>query len=205
MCTCNSPFVGDGFSCEGWWFVSNSQDNFSLSHSPRSMLIWSMSCQCHVYQRQYANYWRNMLMQFSICGRWIQLWSRLVVWIGQYSQIISLFHTSPRSMLVWSMWCQCHVYQSWCANYWRNVHMQFSICGQWIQLWNRLVVWIGQYSQIISLFHTVPDPCLSDPCDVNAICTRDNLRTTDLTCRCNFPFLGNGFSCEAGWWLNRSV
>ncbi len=51
--------------------------------------------------------------------------------------------------------------------------------------------------KIISLFHTVPDPCLSDPCHVNAMCTRDNLLTTDLTCRCNFPFVGDGFNCES--------
>ncbi len=55
--------------------------------------------------------------------------------------------------------------------------------------------------KIISLFHTVPDPCLSDPCDVNAMCTRVDLLSTDVMCTCNSPFVGDGFSCEAGWWF----
>ena len=45
--------------------------------------------------------------------------------------------------------------------------------------------------------HTVPDPCLSDPCDVNAICIRGGLLTDNFTCVCQFPFTeGNGFNCS---------
>ncbi len=54
--------------------------------------------------------------------------------------------------------------------------------------------------KIISLFHTVLDPCLSDPCDVNAMCFRVDVLTHDVMCMCNFPFVGDGFSCE-GWWF----
>ena len=44
---------------------------------------------------------------------------------------------------------------------------------------------------------TVPDPCLSDPCDENAICIRVGLLTDEFTCTCQSPFSeGNGFNCS---------
>ena len=44
---------------------------------------------------------------------------------------------------------------------------------------------------------TVPDPCLSDPCDANAVCIRVGLLTDEFTCTCQSPFLeGNGFNCS---------
>ena len=44
--------------------------------------------------------------------------------------------------------------------------------------------------------YTVPDPCHSDPCDVNAVCVREGLLTDNFTCTCLPPFTeGNGFTC----------
>ena len=44
---------------------------------------------------------------------------------------------------------------------------------------------------------TVPDPCLSDPCDTNADCTREGLLSADFTCTCQEPFTdGDGFNCS---------
>ena len=43
----------------------------------------------------------------------------------------------------------------------------------------------------------VPDPCVSEPCDVNAICEREGLLTDGFTCTCQSPFTeGNGFNCS---------
>ncbi len=44
-------------------------------------------------------------------------------------------------------------------------------------------------------FNTVPDPCLSTPCDPNAECTRDGLQLNTFTCFCITPYEGNGFNC----------
>ena len=53
---------------------------------------------------------------------------------------------------------------------------------------------------INSLPHTtVPDPCASSPCDVNATCVRESVMTENFTCTCNSPFEGNGSSCESKW------
>ena len=42
----------------------------------------------------------------------------------------------------------------------------------------------------------VPDPCLSDPCDVNADCTREGPLTANFNCTCREPFtVGDGFNC----------
>ena len=52
------------------------------------------------------------------------------------------------------------------------------------------------YHSIIQI--SVPDPCLSDPCDVNADCTREGLQSPDFTCTCREPFIdGDGFSCSS--------
>ena len=43
----------------------------------------------------------------------------------------------------------------------------------------------------------VPDPCLSDPCDVNAICEREGLLSDRFVCTCQPPFTeGTGFNCS---------
>ena len=43
--------------------------------------------------------------------------------------------------------------------------------------------------------YTVPDPCLSEPCDPNANCVRDGLLNSNFTCTCNPEFTGDGFNC----------
>ena len=44
---------------------------------------------------------------------------------------------------------------------------------------------------------TVPDPCLSNPCDPNAYCEREGLLSENFTCSCQAPFIvGNGFNCS---------
>ena len=60
-------------------------------------------------------------------------------------------------------------------------------------------LWFSNNLLIISLPHTVPDPCSSSPCDVNATCVRDSVITENFTCTCNSPFEGNGSSCESKW------
>ena len=45
------------------------------------------------------------------------------------------------------------------------------------------------------LSYTVPDPCLSDPCDVNADCTRQSLLNSLFNCTCRLPFEGSGMTC----------
>ncbi len=45
---------------------------------------------------------------------------------------------------------------------------------------------------------TVPDPCLMDPCDVNADCVREGLLSPNFTCTCNEPYSdGDGFNCSS--------
>ncbi len=44
----------------------------------------------------------------------------------------------------------------------------------------------------------VPDPCLMDPCDVNADCVREGLLCPNFTCTCISPFIdGDGFYCSS--------
>lgn len=51
----------------------------------------------------------------------------------------------------------------------------------------------------------VPDPCLSDPCDVNAICEREGLLSDHFVCTCQPPFTeGTGFNCS-GMTYNKIV
>ena len=51
-------------------------------------------------------------------------------------------------------------------------------------------------SKINVLFHSlVPDPCLSNPCDPNAVCTREGPVSGAFNCTCTSPFEGNGFAC----------
>ena len=45
-------------------------------------------------------------------------------------------------------------------------------------------------------FFTAPDPCISDPCDVNAKCTREGLISSVFTCLCGESFTGDGFNCS---------
>ena len=47
---------------------------------------------------------------------------------------------------------------------------------------------------------TVPDPCLSDPCDANALCEREGLLSENFNCTCQSPFtVGDGFNCSGIW------
>ena len=47
------------------------------------------------------------------------------------------------------------------------------------------------------VFNLVPDPCRSDPCDVNAICEREGLLSNGFICICQPPFSeGTGFNCS---------
>ncbi len=41
-----------------------------------------------------------------------------------------------------------------------------------------------------------PSPCISDPCDVNALCTRSTVLSAEFICSCNPPFVGSGFVCS---------
>lgn len=50
---------------------------------------------------------------------------------------------------------------------------------------------------LIKIFSIVPDPCLSEPCDVNAICEREGLLSDHFVCICQPPFTeGTGFNCS---------
>ena len=52
------------------------------------------------------------------------------------------------------------------------------------------------------LFNNVePDPCLSDPCDINADCKREGLLSELFNCTCIPPFEGTGFNCSSGFKL----
>ena len=71
-----------------------------------------------------------------------------------------------------------------------------------IRHWNLLTMY--KYYIHYSLFTctllsgTVPDPCLSDPCDVNANCTREGLLSPNFTCTCREPYSdGDGFNCSS--------
>ena len=59
----------------------------------------------------------------------------------------------------------------------------FSSCHQWII--NYVIL------------SAVPDPCLSEPCDSNADCTREGVLSENFTCVCRTPFtVGDGFTCS---------
>ena len=45
-----------------------------------------------------------------------------------------------------------------------------------------------------SLIHSAADPCLNNPCDVNANCVLNS----NHSCVCNPPFVGDGFNCTLG-------
>ena len=46
--------------------------------------------------------------------------------------------------------------------------------------------------------HTVPDPCVGAPCDINADCEREGVLSANFTCTCRSPFIdGNGFNCSS--------
>ena len=57
----------------------------------------------------------------------------------------------------------------------------------------------------LSFFVSDVNECLSDPCDVSAVCTNTN---GSFTCTCNDHFRGDGFNCtricEDGYQLNES-
>ncbi len=47
-------------------------------------------------------------------------------------------------------------------------------------------------------FYIVSDPCLMDPCDVNADCVREGLLSPNFTCTCIEPYSdGDGFNCSS--------
>ncbi|XP_064398693.1 leishmanolysin-like peptidase isoform X2 [Halichondria panicea] len=48
--------------------------------------------------------------------------------------------------------------------------------------------------QVTNFTAGVPSPCLSSPCDVNAVCTSD--LNSDFTCACNSGYVGDGFTCD---------
>ena len=52
------------------------------------------------------------------------------------------------------------------------------------------------YKQLYLYTDPVPDPCLSNPCDPNADCTRDGPQSTTFTCTCTPPFEAVGMTCE---------
>ena len=43
------------------------------------------------------------------------------------------------------------------------------------------------------------DPCLSNPCDTNAVCVRDGVQSTTFNCTCTSPFEGDGMTCEGDY------
>ncbi len=48
------------------------------------------------------------------------------------------------------------------------------------------------------LIIAVPDPCLMDPCDINADCVREGLLSPDFVCTCKEPFtVGDGRTCSS--------
>ncbi len=52
--------------------------------------------------------------------------------------------------------------------------------------------------QVLSHVQIVPDPCLMDPCDVNADCAREGLLSPNFTCTCIEPYSdGDGFNCSS--------
>ncbi len=55
-----------------------------------------------------------------------------------------------------------------------------------------------QANNVTNKYRTVPDPCLMDPCDVNANCVREGLLSPNFTCTCIEPYSdGDGFNCSS--------
>ena len=47
------------------------------------------------------------------------------------------------------------------------------------------------------MYPIVPDPCLEKLCDVNAMCEREGLLSSNFTCTCVEPYTdGDGFNCS---------
>ena len=50
----------------------------------------------------------------------------------------------------------------------------------------------------IMIITIVLDPCLSNPCDTNADCERENVLSENFTCSCRDPYtIGDGFNCSS--------
>ena len=58
-----------------------------------------------------------------------------------------------------------------------------------------LIVVFG-YVMVMVSTAILPDPCLSSPCDANAVCERDEMTMSSYTCTCTPPYEGDGFSCS---------
>ena len=54
---------------------------------------------------------------------------------------------------------------------------------------------ISYIVDFISIGYTIPDPCFSDPCHVNASCNREGLLSEEFTCTCDSDFTGDGYNC----------
>ena len=62
------------------------------------------------------------------------------------------------------------------------------------ECWSLKKGWLGMHIWQ----HAVPDPCHSQPCDPNADCDREGVRSVGFTCTCRPPFVvGNGFNCSS--------
>ena len=49
----------------------------------------------------------------------------------------------------------------------------------------------------LNFVSSVQYQCQSNPCDVNAMCVRDSVLSSNFTCVCNSGFAGDGFTCES--------
>ena len=45
------------------------------------------------------------------------------------------------------------------------------------------------------MFCLVPDPCLPQPCHINASCTREGPLSEGFICTCDTEFTGDGYNC----------
>ena len=50
--------------------------------------------------------------------------------------------------------------------------------------------------QNVDGYHSVPDPCLSKPCDPNADCKQLGEMSTEFSCTCRQPLTGDGSTCK---------
>lgn len=60
---------------------------------------------------------------------------------------------------------------------------------------NLLYLSLSINDQYPRFLFTVPNPCMSNPCDLNADCLREGLLGELFSCTCRHPFQGTGFSC----------
>ena len=63
-----------------------------------------------------------------------------------------------------------------------------------------IILLIIEWSYYYYQWHrkTVPDPCDSASCDINADCEREGLLSANFTCSCRYPFTdGDGFNCSS--------